>query len=1199
MPNTSSSQNVPQSQQQGPSAAGATNLWDRAYETFAKKNPDLDSAFREILSTESASPAGVLTSKNYADKEKELSALKRRLVWLWVKAQVERMESREWKIRLGRKTIKIRKQIEGIIKILSAVKDFGTQAAALDPVHAGLPVAGLYLILSFVTNDKDSRDALFDGLESTSNIVRRYAAIEKVYVWSSQGQAQDALQDSILSVYGRILEFEARALCQCHHNVAFQTFKNMFGGNSWKDVVQKISDADTTCTKLLPTLDAESQSSHSKQLSDILSAQTDQIEKSFQESNKLIESILEEVRAARNEQRYWEEQKDKRNFLSVLRTTDFEFSKNKNPERSPGTCEWLLQHPEYQKWLKQASTPCLWLTADPGCGKSVLSRHLVDDFTEITAGNATICYFFFKASEENENPNNALCALLYQLFEQNEHLLNKYGIPEYQKGGSLANLFEPLWNLLVKACRDPDAGQIICILDALDECAASHKRILVTKFAEFCACNPTSVNFRILMTSRIENALQASFNLGSKSKATFVRLTGEGEKEVAAITKEINLVINEEIERFKEAREQSEIYDDAHNILRQEIDKVDNRTYLWVSLVFPELHENAYCEKSELLQIIKTLPRTVEKAYEGILSRSTNVERARKLLSIVLAAIRPLTLTELKIAFSMDRNGNYSVLDKISEVRRSKPKIALVGPIERAFRESIRQYCGLFIRITESKVYLIHQTAQEFLLESQIINNNNDLAGWKHSFKNADTNLTLARSCIWYLKLPQFAGSGFESRISVSESDSESDSHSDEEANEESDEEGEQYLLPSRAEYISQHHFIEYAATHWVAHFNTSNAREEDEISADATELCSIHAHVKTWSSISYPYFPSRYTGLLLAARCDLVQVLKILLLRGENISQVDGYGHTALHVSTQFNHLRVAKVLIEFNAPINPQDEEGYTPLHEATDENSKEMVDFLLSHNADTEIRSQTGWKALHIAARSGFADIARSLINAGANVNALDSDNLSPRHLATLLRAKPQNPGLDSLNSSELARCVMYDRGIDTRRSRGQSRGGHGWVSEHENGWVRECEIEYLCSGLGLSHSNSLRGASSDILSPDSARASISLHTRISSLFRTSYKMASRSSKGKAPARPTTSPKAEIQIEPSSSSIARQTPQRFQEQEQEQEVTFSEAQLQQITELFHRLQLQSPSPGSPARDPPASSTSALPHLSSTGQR
>jgi hypothetical protein len=143
----SPSQTVPQGQQPAPSA---TSLWDQAYETFAQKNPDLDGAFRDIVSTESTSSPRILTSKNYADKEKQLSAL--------VQAQVERMESREWKIKLGRKTIKIRKQVEGIIKILSAVKDFGTQAATLDPVHAGLPVAGLYLILSVCPFETISRE---------------------------------------------------------------------------------------------------------------------------------------------------------------------------------------------------------------------------------------------------------------------------------------------------------------------------------------------------------------------------------------------------------------------------------------------------------------------------------------------------------------------------------------------------------------------------------------------------------------------------------------------------------------------------------------------------------------------------------------------------------------------------------------------------------------------------------------------------------------------------------------------------------------------------------------------------------------------------------------------------------------------------------------------------------------------------------
>lgn len=123
-----------------PPALSDKGLWDQAYETFADKNRDLDRAFREILSTESGSPSGLLATKHYANKEQQLSAL--------VSKQIEQMESREWKIRLGSKTIKIRTQVERILQIVSAIKDLGAQAASLDPVHAGLPVAALYLLLS-------------------------------------------------------------------------------------------------------------------------------------------------------------------------------------------------------------------------------------------------------------------------------------------------------------------------------------------------------------------------------------------------------------------------------------------------------------------------------------------------------------------------------------------------------------------------------------------------------------------------------------------------------------------------------------------------------------------------------------------------------------------------------------------------------------------------------------------------------------------------------------------------------------------------------------------------------------------------------------------------------------------------------------------------------------------------------------------
>ena len=80
-------------------------------------------------------------------------------------------------------------------------------------------------------------------------------------------------------------------------------------------------------------------------------------------------------------------------------------------------------------------------------------------------------------------------------------------------------------------------------------------------------------------------------------------MNGESEQEVAVITREINLLIDEEIKRFKETREESMIYDDMPNMLRREVDKVENRTYVWVSLIFQNFRttqsaKNQSCFKS-------------------------------------------------------------------------------------------------------------------------------------------------------------------------------------------------------------------------------------------------------------------------------------------------------------------------------------------------------------------------------------------------------------------------------------------------------------------------------------------------------------------------------------------------------------------------------------------------------------------------
>jgi len=107
----------------------------------------------------------------------------------------------------------------------------------------------------------------------------------------------------------------------------------------------------------------------------------------------------------------------------MFKTSAYDDHKDRNPFRVEGTCQWVLSHDRYREWRLGQSYPLLWISADPGCGKSVLARSLVDRDLKHD-GDASICYFFFKDNEEQDNLPMALCAVLHQLFNQQPKLLH-------------------------------------------------------------------------------------------------------------------------------------------------------------------------------------------------------------------------------------------------------------------------------------------------------------------------------------------------------------------------------------------------------------------------------------------------------------------------------------------------------------------------------------------------------------------------------------------------------------------------------------------------------------------------------------------------------------------------------------------------------------------------------------------------------
>ena len=553
--------------------------------------------------------------------------------------------------------------------------------------------------------------------------------------------------------------------------------------------------------------------------------------------------------------------------LSIFKTSKYESYKNDpNPERVPGTCAWFLEHPTFLKWRASSNDDLLWLSADPGCGKSVLSRALIDEGL-VSAESTTICHFFFKDNREQDNIATALCALLHQFFSAHDGLLQKHSASAVKRcGPALVNDFEELWQIFISAATDLSAGEVICVLDALDECRQSDRDKLIACLQRFYSRSlgkpRQESKLKFLVTSRPYTEIERGFSDLTHIIPT-IRLAGEGESE--KISHEIAFVIEARVRHIAKKRKLTE---DARLSLQKRLYEIPNRTYLWLYLTLDQVEKGIGKTKKKLLDTINSLPESVEEAYEKMLVRCEK-KKATKVLQILVAAQRPLTVSEADVALEIGLDStSYGDLD-------------LEGDSDR--KEWIRESCGLFVSIVDSRMFLIHQTAREFLVRK-----NNEMPrpqGWRHSIDLQRAHQVLSEICVTYLFFSEFQG------YTIS-------------ANHDED------YFPGRTsavrEYAEKYAFLDYSANHWIVHVQEANNNSCKWVSKTA-KLCDIgdaRSCAWFWVYSRYlrrrPFEQSEQSAVYWTAAFGLTHETSYLLKGGLVSNKQPGYYENALQVAAK-----------------------------------------------------------------------------------------------------------------------------------------------------------------------------------------------------------------------------------------------------------------------------------------------------------
>ncbi|KAL4095549.1 hypothetical protein PRIC1_008923 [Phytophthora ramorum] len=130
------------------------------------------------------------------------------------------------------------------------------------------------------------------------------------------------------------------------------------------------------------------------------------------------------------------------------------------------------------------------------------------------------------------------------------------------------------------------------------------------------------------------------------------------------------------------------------------------------------------------------------------------------------------------------------------------------------------------------------------------------------------------------------------------------------------------------------------------------------------------------------------WTPLMSAASAGHGNIVGLLLSKGADANVPNENGQIPLHYHR--GRQEIAELLLDYTRDVNQADNIGSTPLMRAMGGKPSPVITaLLLDHGAKVNTRDVGGNTPLHLAISEGYEDIARFLVENGANPNAKNKD------------------------------------------------------------------------------------------------------------------------------------------------------------------------------------------------------------------
>ena len=636
-----------------------------------------------------------------------------------------------------------------------------------------------------------------------------------------------------------------------------------------------------------------------------------------------------------------------------------------------GTLHWILECSEFISWDSDPNTKLLWITGHPGCGKTTMSSYVRGYLAQNQQTQSVLCRFFCNTKVDEQRSGTAILrSLLSQIIDQRRRLVGVIKKALQRAGNVIFSRFEALWELLSRLLISEEIPETRIIIDGIDECDQASRTMLIRKFSSLLKTQSSS-RIKVLITSRPNIDVYHSVNLPSHSWACLSL-----EECAQIISEDIEIVVQKKLDILCG---KGVCKPNSREVLKRMLVAKADCTFLWLTLIFDAIEGRRMLLARDMEELIESLPAGLDETYGRLLESipQEDCETAARMLRVIVASKRPLTGCEIGSFFVL-LFGDSSTQGEFGVDERTV--VSVLGPL---------------IRVHDSKIYLLHQSLREYLIELGQEDTKPLSAAYGIDIDREEIALFhVCTKCLLDTDMmrPLIGSMTVSAGSSGSPSDSSDDDRSDlfgglfDSDNLAADGLFSQDTHTDGGTWQTvkeKHPLFDYAALHWTDHFKScdSDLRQQDQ---DAFAKLCENKGGRSMSWFRYHWFrkhkhipmPTIIDRSIVAAFFGYANMLDNLLreMNSEKLSL-----DRALYWAARQGNSQCVQVLLKLaQLNINSKDIEMQTPLAAAAQNGHITCVRSLLSReDVDVNATSEKGRTPLSIAAGHGHLEIVNLLL------------------------------------------------------------------------------------------------------------------------------------------------------------------------------------------------------------------------------